>query len=104
MPTPQQVTVALEALRDDATVWSDDAGTLKAAQSTAESLRLPAPPFSFAGGQLAAAYDALVTRVATLLDQGGTNFTTVAAALRASADAYEADEQAHVHQLQSLGR
>jgi hypothetical protein len=98
-PTPDQITVAVEALKSDAALWSRTAAELRDAAATAAEQVLEPSAFSFAGGAVAAAYEALRGRTAALLTEGADNADAIAAALRASAAAYAADEAAGAHRL-----
>ena len=55
--------------------------------------------FSFAGRDVAAAYEALRARATALLGEGADTVDAIAVALRASATAYAADEAAGAHRL-----
>lgn len=101
-PTPAEVTVATDALRADADDWTHAADELRDAAGTADRLVLPATAFSFAGGAVAASYEALRAKAATLLVEGADNFTDISAALRSAADQYDADEAANAHALQNI--
>jgi hypothetical protein len=101
-PTPQQITVALDALRADADGWAAVADTMRTAATTAGVQKLDPAAFSFAGQTAAVSYEKLRDKMATLLAQAARNFDCVAAALRTSADAYEADEAAGVHRMQNI--
>lgn len=101
-PEPQQIVVALDALESDAVGWLRIADELRAAAGNAGALTLGAPEFSFAGGALAASYEALRARLVALLDGGSANAAAVAAALRASAATYAAEEQAGVHRMREV--
>jgi uncharacterized protein YukE len=101
-PTPQQIAVALDALRADADRWADAAATMHAAAALADAQKVDAAAFSFAGQAVAAAYEGLRVKLVTLIGQCASNFDSVAAALRASADAYEADEAAGAHRMQNI--
>jgi hypothetical protein len=98
-PTPQQISTGLQALRDEATTWVGLADTMTESARRARAAGLPPAAFSFAGQAVAAAYEALRAKTADLLDAGAANFDDIAAALRATAAAYEADEAAHAHSL-----
>ena len=98
-PTPDQITVAVEALESDAALWSRTASELRDAAATAAGQVLEPSAFSFAGGAVAGAYEALRGRTAALLADGADNADAIAAALRASAAAYAADEAAGAHRL-----
>jgi HD superfamily phosphodiesterase len=101
-PTPEQISTGLQALRDEATSWVGLADTMTAGAGKARAVGLPPAAFSFAGQAVAAAYEALRVKTADLLDAGAANFDDIAAALRASAAAYEADEAAHAHRLNNI--
>jgi hypothetical protein len=101
-PTPEQITVSLDALRADADQWTAAAGTMAAAAAAADGQKVDASAFSFAGQAAAAAYEDLRLKLAGLLHQGGVRFDSIAGALRASADAYEADEASGAHRLQNI--
>lgn len=97
--TGPDVAVALEALESDAVRWAEAATTLRAAAAAAAARVLDPGAFSFAGGDVARAYDELRRRTATLLGQGADDLDGVATALRAAAAAYAAEEAAGVHRL-----
>jgi uncharacterized protein YukE len=101
-PTHQQITVALDALRVDADRWAGAAGTMNTAAARADMQKIDAAAFSFAGQAAAAVYENLRAKMAALIDQGARGFDSIAAALHASADAYEADEAAGVHRMQNI--
>ena len=75
------VTASLHALESDAVRWNDAAADLRAAAAAAADLVLGAGAFSFAGREVAAAYEALRSRTAVLLTEGADNLDAVAAAL-----------------------
>lgn len=101
-PTPDQITVATDALRADAADWNTAASELRRAATTADQLAVPASAFSFAGGAVHASYDALRIKAAALLAEGAANFDDIGGALRTAADAYEADEAANAHAIQNI--
>ena len=101
-PTPKQITVSLEALRADADQWTGAAGTMNTAAGKADLQNLDAAAFSFAGQAAATSYERLRGRMAQLMHQGASTFDTIAGALRASADAYEADEAAGAHRIRNV--
>jgi hypothetical protein len=98
------VTASLHALESDAVRWNDAAADLRAAAAAAADLVLGAGAFSFAGREVAAAYEALRSRTAMLLTEGADNLDAVAAALRAGAAAYTAEEAAAAQRLRDAGR
>ena len=101
-PTSDRITLALDALRADAADWERAATDLRAAAARAAAEAVPAGAFSFAGQAAAGAYESLRVKTTALLEAGAQNFQDIAGALRTSADAYEADENAHVHALQNV--
>ncbi len=101
-PSPDQISTGLQALRDDATTWVGLADTLTDTAAKARAAGLSPAAFSFAGQAVAVAYEALRAKTADLLDAGATNFDDIAAALRATAAAYEADEATHAHSLNHI--
>jgi hypothetical protein len=101
-PTHEQITVSLEALRADADRWADAAKVMSSAAADADLQKIDASAFSFAGQAAAGAYEDLRSKMARLLHQGAGRFDSIAGALRASADAYEADEAAGAHRMQNL--
>lgn len=101
-PTHEQITVSLVALRDDADQWADAAKVMNEAAANADVQKMDASAFSFAGQAAAVAYEELRAKMAMLLQQGATRFDSIAGALRASADAYEADEALGAHRMQKI--
>ncbi|OZM76980.1 hypothetical protein [Pseudonocardia sp. MH-G8] len=101
-PTPDEIEVALKDLEADATTWTNAAADLRVAAAAAERQRLDPAVFSFAGPAAAAEYEALRAKLASRISQGVAGFAAIAAALRASAAAYAADEAAGVHRMQNI--
>jgi hypothetical protein len=101
-PTPQQITVALDALEGDAVMWADAAGALHKAADTAAGLQIDSAAFSFAGQEVAIAYQDLHTKMAGLVKAGAENLDLIAATLRACAAAYKAEEEAGVHRMRNV--
>jgi hypothetical protein len=101
-PDAADVAVALDALESDAVRWTDAAAQLRAAATAASAQVLPPGAFSFAGGEVAAAYERLRGRTAVLLREGAENLDAVAAALRTSAAAYAASDAAGVRRLDAV--
>lgn len=100
-PGRPDVAVSLRALESDAVRWDDAAAGLRAAAAAAAGQVLAESAFSFAGREVAVAYEALRSRTAQLLTDGADNFDAVAAALRAGAASYAADEAAAVERLRA---
>jgi hypothetical protein len=101
-PTQQQITVALEALEADAEMWREAAAVLHDAATSAADLRVDSPAFSFAGQEVAAAYEGLSTKLTGLVKAGADNLDLIAATLRACAAAYRAEEEAGVHRMRNV--
>lgn len=101
-PTPEQITVSLDALRADADQWAAAAGTMRTAATRAETQKVDPAGFSFAGHTAATTYELLRARMARLLHQGASTFDSTATALRASAASYEADEAAGAHRMRNV--
>jgi hypothetical protein len=103
-PTGDEVEASIQALHQDAGVWSGMATELDSMGQAARGLTLSA--FEFSGlGHLAGLdeiYAQLQARVASLLDQGSTNFDNIAVALHKSADDYDRDERDAVHRLKNV--
>lgn len=103
-PTGDEVRASIEALRQDAAVWSGMAAELESVGGVARGLTLSA--FDFSGlGHLAGLdeiYNELQERVVGLLGQGSANFDGIAGALRQAADGYERDEENAVHRLKNV--
>ena len=101
-PTPDQITVALDALRDDTELWDGGADELRSAASQAGAMALPPAAFSFAGQAVLASYEQLRIKAVELLRGGAANYDDIASALHQSADAYEADEAAGAHRMSGI--
>lgn len=101
-PTPKQIVVALEALRDDAGRWATGADQLRKASGHLVSTALDPSAFSVLGQDVAAACTALHDRVTTLLQAATTNYEAIASALHESAATYDREERANVHRLRGI--
>lgn len=103
-PTPEQYQVALSALRDDAQKWEDCGNDLGAAKGTASGLTLEALHFSYIGDKLGLTglYKQFQDKMVGLLGEGETTSAKVAAALRASAQTYQQEEEAGVHRMNNI--
>ena len=103
-PTPEQYSVALKALRDDADKWDHCAADLGAAKGTASNLNLEALHFSYIADKLGvtALYHQFQAKMVGLLGEGQTMSTSVAAALRNSAQTYQQEEEAGVHRMNKI--
>jgi hypothetical protein len=101
-PSLERIAVSLEALRADATDWDHAAADLRGAAHRADAVVVPSAAFSFAGDPVAEAYELLRVHSVALLSGGADNFGAIAAALRAAAATYEADELNNVHRLRNV--
>lgn len=103
-PTGQQIKVAIEALRKDASTWDAASDDLREAARVGARLDLSPLHFSYIGDKLGLTevYQQLQQRVCRLLTEGVDNFTAMAAALRSAADGYEQDERDAVHRLTDI--
>lgn len=101
-PTPQQITVALEALRADADLWQRATTDMRTAATTAAGQRVEPVAFSFAAQSVATAYESLRAKLTALIEAGASNFDSITHALRSTAASYAADEAANAHHLQSI--
>lgn len=104
-PTHEEVVVACNALRSDATKWSTASDEMATASTSAAGLVLGRAEFGFAaeGHGVDTAYKTLQDRIAHLLSGADGEFDKIAAALRASADTYEAEDAAGAHEMDSVG-
>jgi hypothetical protein len=102
VPTHDQIIVSVDALRTDADEWARAAKDMHDVAAKADTQKVDAAAFSFAGHAAAAGYETLRAKMAGLISGGAREFDAIAAALRASADAYEADEAAGAHRIQNI--
>jgi hypothetical protein len=103
-PSGPQVQASIDALHQEAGVWSGMATQVGSMASTAQGLTLNA--FHFTGlGHLAGideVYRDLQERIAGLLQQAADNFDNVAGALTTAADDYARDEANAVHRMKNI--
>ena len=94
-PTPGQLAVAIQSLRDDATVWSDASHDLAAARAAGMFLNLHEFHFSYIGDQvgLTRVYAELKEKITRLLDEGAMELKGLSQAIRTAADEYESDDE-----------
>ncbi|MBN6035542.1 hypothetical protein [Amycolatopsis sp. 195334CR] len=100
-PSAADIRVALGDLRHDAQVWDDAQELLAAPRQAAQNLKLPEGALGYVGAPtgLAADIEAARAQLASMLTQAEAYFGTVAGQLRKAANAYEADERNHLHEL-----
>jgi hypothetical protein len=101
-PSQQQITVALDALEADAVMWTEAAAALHDAAAIAAGLRIDSTAFSFAGQTVAATYWNVHLTMTRLLTEGAGALDSIAAALRTSAEAYRAEEEAGIHRMRGI--
>jgi len=94
--------VALDALEADAVMWTEAATALHDAAAIAADLQVDPAAFSFAGQAVAGTYETLRAKMAELVKAGADNLDLIAGALRESAAAYKAEEEAGVHRMQKV--
>ncbi|GAA2635272.1 hypothetical protein [Paractinoplanes durhamensis] len=90
-PTPQEVSVAVQALRTDARTWGETADELAAARDAAIPLGLQKFHFSFVGDKagLTEVYAGIQEKIIQLLGEGSTQLEALSAALTGAANDYE---------------
>jgi hypothetical protein len=95
-PTPDQVAVAVQAMRTDAATWHAAAGTLTAAQHAGQPLDLHEFQFSFVDDKagLTHVYAQLKDKITRLLGEGATELDALAQALTTAANRYEQSDNA----------
>jgi hypothetical protein len=100
------VTVALGALRSDATAWSSAGSSLTSASSAAKGAILTAADLSYFADKagLTVTYAALQERVANLLGQAQTNFNNISTTLTQTATNYQSTESKNAHHFNNIHR
>lgn len=93
---------ALEALTADAKRWDVISDGLDAARGAAASLQLDDADFSFAGGDLAASYESVRSRVQQLLRQGREETSGAAGTLLDVRRVYEGTDAAARADIEGL--
>ena len=103
-PTSQQISAALDAMRQDANMWKDMAGQMRDAAGVADRLDLTKLHFSKLGEMLGMVdlYRDAQDRMVRLMQQGADNFDATATALTTAANGYEQDEQNNVHRFTGI--
>ncbi|GII20759.1 type VII secretion target [Planosporangium mesophilum] len=103
-PTPEEVAVAIEALRADASLMRSIGGELAAAANAASNQVLSM--FELAGLSdyvgLPATYAELQQQMVMLLKEGERAFDSIADALNTAANAYEDDERNVVRRMNAV--
>ncbi|AHI00449.1 hypothetical protein GCM10010174_64630 [Kutzneria viridogrisea] len=103
-PTADQVSVALDALRSDASTWDAAGDGLDGPTSTLGGLALGPEQVSMwaADAGLDRTYNEAREQLASVIAQAAENFHAVAAALRTAATIYEQEEQQNLHRLKGV--
>ncbi len=99
-----RVEVSLDALRNEADIWSVGAEELAAAERTGVGLELSMVEFSYLGDLvgLPKVYWELRDQLCRLLAEGADAFAWTAWALREVADGYQQDDVNGAHRLHQL--
>jgi hypothetical protein len=100
-PSKQDVQVATESLRAEATIWLHESDQLEAIAGKAEGLRmsrLEAGVFQL----MVSTYDAAVDQVTARCREGRQRTTDIATTLRQVADTYDDEERRNVHRFDNL--
>jgi hypothetical protein len=100
-PTPDQVTVAIEALRTEAGVWDTQAESMANIKSKTEGLRLSrveAGLFQV----IFDTYEQVIDQVTARAGEGNKEMLDIGTTLRAVADTYEQEEADKVHKLRNI--
>ncbi|UJW34258.1 hypothetical protein L3Q67_11105 [Saccharothrix sp. AJ9571] len=100
-PSARDIQVALGDLRHDAGVWDHAAKLLATPRQSAQGLALKEGALGYVGAPTGLDEDLEAARkqLAGMLTQAEVYFGTIAANLRKAANAYEADERDHLHEL-----
>ncbi|MFE9789242.1 hypothetical protein ACFYO7_28070 [Nocardia salmonicida] len=100
-PTPQELSVATNALRTESTTWthqSDEMSTVKTKIEGLEFSRIEGGIFQAIVGP----HTTLVGKMAALTNQAAQRFDEVASTLVHCADTYEAEDLAGKHKIDNL--
>lgn len=100
-PSPEQVMVATNALRNEATEWDTQSATLAEQSNKVADLqfgRLEAGLFQLMVGP----YNDVIHAVAARCREGATAMTEIATTLRAVADTYDAEDKAAEHRIRNV--
>ncbi|BEL02051.1 hypothetical protein Q0Z83_002420 [Actinoplanes sichuanensis] len=100
-PTPDEVHIACEALRTEATQWDVQGEQLRIVSATAaefEFNRVEAGLFQVMVG----AYNDVINAVSARCGEGAAAMVEVAATLRRAADIYEAEDRLGEHRIRDI--
>ncbi len=100
-PTPEEVSVATNALRTEAGEWEEQAGRLGTLSGNAAGMkfgRLEAGLFQM----LVTSYNNIISAVSARCTEGAAAMTEIATTLRNAADTYEAEDEAGAHRISGI--
>ncbi|SDT80899.1 type VII secretion target [Actinoplanes derwentensis] len=101
LPTPEEVSVATNALRTEAGLWDEQAGrlgTLSGETAAMEFGRLEAGLFQV----MVDPYNDVIRAVTARCAEGATAMGEIAATLRSVADTYDAEDRAGAHRIKNI--
>jgi hypothetical protein len=101
-PSPQQVALALDLLREDADAWAEAAARLAGASTRASSLRIDRRLILPIWDEFLTVYNQVVDLVAARTAEGDEAMTAIGGTLRTVADEFEHDEREIRHNIQRL--
>ncbi|PRY24020.1 hypothetical protein [Pseudosporangium ferrugineum] len=100
-PTPEQVTVATNALRNEAGEWDEQSGKLATLSSTVAGMefgRLEAGLFQLMVGP----YNDVIHAVSARCQEGASAMTGIGSTLRDVANTYDAEDKANEHRIRNI--
>ena len=100
-PTREQVTVATDALRNEAREWVTQSTAMASLSTTIAGMefgRLEAGLFQLMVGP----YNDVITVAAARCAEGATAMTEIAGTLRSVADTYDAEDKAAEHRIRNV--
>ncbi|MEU4564888.1 type VII secretion target [Actinoplanes sp. NPDC023936] len=101
LPSSEEVSVATDALRAEATVWEAQGGKLNVLSVQVETMefgRVEAGLFQI----MVSPYNEVVRAVTSRCAEGAAAMTEMASTLRQVADVYEAEDQANAHRIRNV--
>lgn len=101
LPTPEEVSVATNALRTEAGEWDEQAGRLSTLSGNAAGMefgRLEAGLFQM----IVTPYNDIISAVSARCAEGAAAMKEIAVTLRNAADTYEAEDQAGAHRISGI--
>jgi len=102
MATPEQITVAADALSNDAKVWDEVSSQLTVMSGATESMHSSNVEFCWKGDELFGQYSAIVNAVTTYVSAGATAAAGGAETLRSVRDMFIAQEQETVSTINGM--